>query len=69
MSTIVDIPNEGTALADRIADTRTQHVRGDNQYTAGGHSKIENGIPILGGNNSAYRIARLKRDHPELATR
>ena len=42
---------------------------GDNQYTAGGHSKIENRIPISGGTNSAYRIARLKRDHPELAER
>ena len=31
-------------------------------------SKIENRI-VSGGTNSAYRIARLKRDHPELVER
>lgn len=33
------------------------------------YSKNENGIAIRGGNNSAYRIAKLKRDHPEVAAR
>lgn len=32
-------------------------------------SKIENGNLISGGNNSAYRVSRLKRDRPELAER
>ena len=31
-------------------------------------SKIENGI-VSGGNNSAYRVSRIKRDHPQLAER
>ena len=40
---------------------------GENQHALGGCYKIENITPSDRGTSSAYRLGKIKRDHPELA--
>ena len=70
MCTIVHIPNEGTTLADRIADTRTLPANGEIGNGRSSCYKNENVTPTPDrGTSSAYRLGKIKRDHPELAER
>ena len=69
MLPIGNIPNEGTTLADRTAETRTLPANGGDRKTDQ-PDKTEN-VRLISdyGTSSAYRLGKIKRDHPELADR
>ena len=53
-------------LGEKVAEIQALQKHGTNQYTESGVDNV-NSYSKKGGNASSYRIARLKRDYPEVA--